>query len=56
VKLLFLDGEYLLRGAHPPVFCPVAGPERDLLLLVRLRPVFAASSGAEFHPRTQGAR
>jgi len=31
VKLLFLDGAYLLSGAHPPVFCPVAGSDANEL-------------------------
>ena len=31
MKLLFLHGAYLLRGAHPPVFCPVAGSDANEL-------------------------
>ena len=29
--MLFLHGAYLLRGAHPPVFCPVAGSDANEL-------------------------
>ncbi len=33
--MLFLHGAYLLKGAHPPLFRPVAGPSSN----ERQRPV-----------------